>query len=220
MGWVSHQVDTTPVQSAQVCYLQQQCFAAVQTWHTAAAIAQTKQAVSVSSWDPLQLPVGFCLLYLPPPDPQARTAAQTNLLVRAQHLFPADLQWPGSVSSVQAQKGCCRLQVAVREQSASPLQDISTCFFVCIHAAVTMQKSLSTNLALGEQASLQEISSQQVAFAGLYLLLHLWTGCIWYARQGFAHNVISCRGKGSKLVQDTPACASHCVQPALFRHLT
>ena len=209
-----------PVQSAQVCYLQQQCFAAVQTWHTAAAIAQTNQAVSVGSWEPLQLPVGFCLLYLPLPDPQARTAAHTNLLDRAQHVLPADLHLPGFVSSVQAQKECCRLQVAVREQSASPLQDISTCLFVCVHAAVTMQKSLSTNPGLGEQASLQEISSQQVAFAALYLLLHLWAGCIWYAQQGTAHNVNSCRRKGSKLVQDTPACASHCVQPVLFRYLT
>ncbi len=127
-----------------------------------------KKSVSVSSWgswDPLQLLVGFCLLYLPLPDPQARTAAHTDLLDRAQHLLPADLHLPGFESSVQAQKEYCRLKVAVREQSASPLQNISTCFFACAHAAVTMQKSLSTNLALGEQASLQEISSQQVAFA-------------------------------------------------------
>jgi len=109
--------------------------------------------------------MGFCLLYLPLPDPQARTAAHTDLLDRAQHLLPAGLHLPGFESSVQAQKEYCRLKVAVREQSASPLQNISTCFFACAHAAVTMQKSLSTNLALGEQASLQEISSQQVAFA-------------------------------------------------------
>ena len=124
-----------------------------------------KKAVSVSSWDPLQLLMGFCLLYLPLPDPQARTAAHTNLLDHAEHLLPADLHLPGFESSVQAQKEYCRLKVAVRERSASPLQNTSTCFFVCVHAAVTMQKSLSTNLALGEQASLQEISSQQVAFA-------------------------------------------------------
>lgn len=162
----------------------------------------------------------FCLLYLPLPDPQARTATHTSLLDRAQHLLPADLHLPGFVSSVQAQKEFCRLQVAVREQSASPLQNTSTCFFVCVHAVVTMQKTLSTNLALGEQASLQEISSQQVDFAAPYLLLLLWTGCDWYAQQGTAHNMISCSGKGSKLVQDTPACASHWVQPILFRYLT
>ncbi len=145
--------------------------------------------------------MGFCLLYLPLLDPQARTAAHTDLLDRAQHLLQADLHLPGFESSVQAQKEYCRLKVAVREQSANPLQNTSTCFFVCVHAAFTMQKSLSTNLALGEQASLQEISSQQVAFAAAFLLLHLWTSCDWYAQQGTAHNMISCSGKGSKIPQ-------------------
>jgi len=177
-------------------------------------------SVSVPGLAESQLPVGFCLLYLPLPDPQARTAAHTNLLDHAEHLLPADLHLPGFVSSVQAQKEYCRLQVAIREQLANPLQSTSTCFCVRVHAAVAMQKSLSTNLALGVQASLQETSSQQVAFAAPYLLLHLWTDCDWHAQEGIAHNMISCSGRGSKLVQDTPACASHWMQPVFFRYLT
>ncbi len=139
---------------------------------------------------------GGLFAVLASPWPQARIAAHTDLLDRAQHLLLADLHLPGFESSVQAQKEYCRLKVAVREQSASPLQNTSTCFFVCVHAAVTMQNSLSRNLALGEQASLQEISSQQVTFAAPCLLLHLCTGCDWYAQQGTAHNMISCSGKG------------------------
>ena len=60
LGPASHQADTMPVQLAQVCCPQQQCFAAVQTWHAAAAIAKTGRQCQFLDQLLLQLPVGFC----------------------------------------------------------------------------------------------------------------------------------------------------------------